>query len=183
MLGARAETDETGGELPENWKPYQQTSDKRQGLAAARHSPGDDSAMNNDLHALDQARRPFATRLHLSQVVHRNRSALQFFREQVRRRDRILNGEINPNAARWRHGVRRITDAKQSFTTPIAQTIDLDGEQFDFRPVVQFCYAVAQKSGKADNVLLKLRQPTRFDLIEAAFGDDETGLRVIAAIE
>ena len=30
MFGTRAEADETRGELPEKWKPLQQTNDKRQ---------------------------------------------------------------------------------------------------------------------------------------------------------
>jgi hypothetical protein len=79
--------------------------------------------------------------------------------------------------------VRGITDTKQSLATPVAQTIDLDGEQFDFRPIVQLGYAIAQKLGKADNVLLKLRQPARSGFIEAAFGDDETALPVISAVK
>ena len=93
--------------------------------------------MNEDLDALNQASRPFAPHLHFAQIVHGNRTVPQFFREQVRRRDRILDGEIDPNAASRRHGMRRIADAKQSFATPIEQTIDLNGEQFDFRPVIQ----------------------------------------------
>ena len=79
--------------------------------------------------------------------------------------------------------MRRIADAKQSFAAPVAQTIDLDGEQFDFRPVVQLGHTITQKSGKADNVILKFRQPSRFDLIEAAFGYNEAALPVITAIK
>src|SRR6266511_1326843 len=90
VLGARAEPDETSGQLSQNRKPFQQTNHKRQGLFVAGRSTSDDPPMNKNLHSLDQARRPLATRLHLSQVVHRDRSASQFFSEQVRRRDRIL---------------------------------------------------------------------------------------------
>ena len=79
--------------------------------------------------------------------------------------------------------MRRIADAKQSFAAPIAQTIDLHGEQFDLRPVVQLGHAVAQKSGEADNFILKLRQTARFDLVETALGNDEAALPVIAAVE
>ena len=79
--------------------------------------------------------------------------------------------------------MRRIAHAKQSFATPITQTIDLHCEQFDFRPVVQLGHSVTQKSGKTDNVILKLRQPTLLDLVEATFGNNEAALPVIIAIE
>ena len=54
VLGARAEADETGGKLPEKWKPFQQTNDKRQRLFVAERSTGHDPAMNKNLHSLDQ---------------------------------------------------------------------------------------------------------------------------------
>jgi hypothetical protein len=63
----------------------------------------------------------------------------------IRRRDRILQDEVDADAAGGRHGVRAIADAKESFATPFAQTIDLLCEQFDFRPVVQFGDAIFQK--------------------------------------
>jgi hypothetical protein len=62
--------------------------------------------MNKSLHSLNQARRPFAARLHFAQIVHGNWTTPQFLREQIRRRDGILNGKVNSNATSWRHGVR-----------------------------------------------------------------------------
>ena len=55
---------------------------------------------------------------------------------EMRGRDRILEREINSDAACRRHRMRVIADAKQSFPTPLLQAIDLDGEQFAFLPVV-----------------------------------------------
>ena len=81
VLWAGAETDKAGWHLPQKREPFQQTNHERQRIAAAGCSAGDSPMMNEDLHALDQTRRPFATRLHLSQVVHSNRTASQFFRE------------------------------------------------------------------------------------------------------
>jgi hypothetical protein len=101
MLGARAESDETGGKLPEKWEPFQQTQHKREGLFVAGRSTGHDPPMNKYLHPLDQPRRPFSTQLDLSQIVHGHWTTPQFFGEQVGRRNRILNGEIDPNATRW----------------------------------------------------------------------------------
>src|SRR4029077_5431355 len=79
--------------------------------------------------------------------------------------------------------MRRIADAEQSFAAPIAQAINLHGEQFDLRPVVHLRHSVPQKTGEADDVILKLRQAACFDLLKAAFWNHETALPVIAAIE
>src|SRR5438132_12072922 len=81
VLGARTETDETGGKLSQNRKPFQQTQHERQRVVGTRHSAGDDSAMNEDLHALDQSGWPFTARLHFAQIVNRNWTAPQFLRE------------------------------------------------------------------------------------------------------
>src|SRR5437773_1928113 len=79
--------------------------------------------------------------------------------------------------------MRRITNTKQSVTAPIAKPIDLNGKQFDLRPVVQFRHSVPQKSGEADDVILKLRQAARFDLFQSALWDDESTLPIIAAVQ
>src|SRR5207253_5004538 len=183
MLGSRTEADEAGGHLAEKRKPFQQMKHKRQRIIAARHLTGDHSLMNKYLHPLDQARRPFPACPHFPQIVKRNWTAPHFLREQVRRRNRILDGEIDTNATRRRHGVRRIADAKQSFATPFAQTIDLYSEQLDLRPIIQLGYTIAQKSRETDDLVLKLQQPVRFDLVEATLGNNEAALPVIAAIE
>ena len=81
VFGSRTDADETRGQLSQNRKPFQQANYKRQRLFVAGRSTGNDSAMNKNLHSLDQARRPFAARLHLSQIVHRNRTIPQFLRE------------------------------------------------------------------------------------------------------
>src|SRR5205814_4701 len=94
-----------------------------------------------------------------------------------------LDGKIDPNAACRRHRVRSVDDRKQSFAAPITQTIDLYRKQLDLRPIAQLRHTVAEKSGEGGDVVLKLRQPARFYLAEAAFRDDETALPVIAAIE
>src|SRR5213076_53644 len=139
--------------------------------------------MNEYLHALNQTRRPFAPCLYFSQIVHRDPTAPQYFREKLRRRDRILDGKIDPNAACRRHRVRSVADTKQSFAAPITQTIDLYRKQLDLRPIAQLRHTVAEKSGEGGDVVLKLRQPTRFNLAEAAFRDDEAALPIIATIE
>jgi hypothetical protein len=99
VFGPRTDADETRGQLSQNWEPSQQAHYKRQRPFVAGHSTGNDSAMNKYLHPLDQSRRPFAPQLDLSQIVYRHGTASQFHCEQIRRRDGILNREINSNAA------------------------------------------------------------------------------------
>ncbi len=79
--------------------------------------------------------------------------------------------------------MRRIADAKQPVAAPIAQAIDLHRQQFDFGPIVELCDAVTQKSGKADDVVLKLLQTACFDVIEAALWNYKAALPVITAVE
>src|SRR6266571_3930693 len=79
--------------------------------------------------------------------------------------------------------MRRVADAKQSFATPFAQTIDLHCEQLDLRPIIQLGYTIAQKSRESDDLVLKFRQPARLDAVEAVFGNNEAALPVIAAVE
>src|SRR5215831_21177709 len=99
MLRSGADADEAGGNLSQNWKPFQQTKHDRQRIFAMRGLASNHAAMNEDLHSLDKARRPFAARLHFTQIVHGNRAVPQFFREKICGRDGILNGEIDPDAA------------------------------------------------------------------------------------
>src|SRR5436190_14809397 len=81
VLGARAETDKTGGQLPQERKPFQQTNDQRQRVPSAGLSAGDSPMMDEDLNALDQTRRPFTSCLYFSQIVYSGRTASQFFCE------------------------------------------------------------------------------------------------------
>src|SRR5437870_7563521 len=70
MLRLWTDADETGGQLPQNWKPVQQTNYKRQRLFVAGRSTCDDPPMNKNLHSLDQTGRPFTAGLYFSQIVH-----------------------------------------------------------------------------------------------------------------
>jgi hypothetical protein len=52
-------------------------------------------------------------------------------RRECWRGDRVLNREIDADAADRRHGVRRIADAEQARPVPLAQPIDRDRQQLD----------------------------------------------------
>src|SRR5882762_8038185 len=183
MLWARANADEARGNLSQNGKPFQQANHEREGTLATRRCTSDNSTVNKDLHSLNQARRPFAPRLYLMQIIHGNWTVSQFFREEICGRYRVLDGKIDSDAACRGHGMCRIADAKQSFPAPIAQTIDLDGKQFDFGPVVQLSHSVAKKPGETDDIVLKLRQTACFNLVKAALRNDKASLPIIIAVE
>src|SRR5882724_12613669 len=77
----------------------------------------------------------------------------------------------------------RIADAKQPVAAPITKTIDLYRQQFDFGPVIELCHSIAQKFGEADDVVLKLPQPARFDFIESALWNYKAALPIITTVE
>ena len=58
----------------------------------------------------------------------------QLGREQVGRRDRVLDREVDADAADRRHRVRRVADAEQPGLRPLREPVDADGEQLDVVP-------------------------------------------------
>ena len=126
MFWTQTETDEASRQLPQEGKTFQQTKpERKRSIFLIGASASDDSTMNKDLHCLNEARWPFAARLHFSQVLNENWTTLELFREQVCRRDGVLNSKVDSHPARRGHDVRRVADAKQSLAAPILQTIDL----------------------------------------------------------
>ena len=100
MLRTRSDSDEPGGNLSQNWKPFQQAKHEGQRLFPIRRLASDDATMNENLHCLNKPSRPFAARLHFAQIVHGNRTGSQFFGKQIGGSDGILNSEIDAHAAR-----------------------------------------------------------------------------------
>ena len=78
-----------------------------------------------DLYELRQASGEFATLLDLRQHSFRHSSGAQGIGQQIGRCHRILDGEINPDSARGRHGMGGIADTEQTGTMPLPQPIDL----------------------------------------------------------
>jgi len=96
------------------------------------------STMNEDLHFLNQACRAIrGGALYLSQVVpnvNRNRGR-EFFRQQVRSRDCVLNSKIEfPHRQPGDMACAESPIQSNPFAAPIARrAIHLHGEQFDLR--------------------------------------------------
>ncbi len=76
-----------------------------------------------------------------------------------------------------------VADAKQTFATPLFQTIDLDSEQFDFRPIIQLGNAILQKRRERDDFLVQSRKSSLFSRFDAAFWNNESSLVVLVPID
>ena len=73
----------------------------------------DDALLHEELHRLHHLGRPFAPRLHLGKQLAGHAPLAQRLPENIGGGDRVLNGEIDADAADRRHGVGRIADAEQ----------------------------------------------------------------------
>src|SRR5438874_10085626 len=76
-----------------------------------------------------------------------------------------------------------VTNAKQAFAVPFSQTVDLDGEEFDFCPIVQLRDSIFQERSEANDVTMQGGQAALLDRVELAFWDNKTVLKIIAPVE
>src|SRR5437762_6404004 len=76
-----------------------------------------------------------------------------------------------------------VTNAKQAFAVPFSQTVDLDGEEFDFCPIVQLRDSIFQESSEANDVTMQGGQAALLDRVDLAFWDNKTDLEIIAPVE
>ena len=88
-------------------------------------------------------------------------------RQNVCRRDRVLNREVDADATNGRHRVRGVADAEKARPAPFAQAVDLHGQQLDLVPVLKFADAVAQERRDAATSLAKRLQPCRAEVLDA----------------
>src|SRR5260370_2486402 len=95
------------------------------------------------LEALRDAGRKIAARLHLAQVILGEPALAQRRRENICGGDRVLNREIDADAAHRRHRVCRVADAQQARAMPLLQAADLYRDQFDLVPVAQLADPLA----------------------------------------
>src|SRR5438477_11721121 len=76
-----------------------------------------------------------------------------------------------------------VTNAKQAFAVPFSQTVDLDGEEFDFCPIIQLRDTIFQERSEPNDVAMQGGQAALLDRVEVAFWDNKTDLEIIAAVE
>ena len=78
--------------------------------------------------------------------------------------------------------MRAIANAKQSYAIPSAQTIDLHGQQFDFRPIIELSDAIPQERGERHDVAVQRAQSALFDRFDAALWNYKASLIVSVSI-
>ena len=114
MLRAEAEADEPGrNSRQERNHTYYSQNQGRGELFCAPDRPADQSVLDEYLHRLSGAGREFAAPLHGAEVVLGNFALTQRCGQDVGRGDRVLNGEVDPDAPDGGHGVRSVADAQQ----------------------------------------------------------------------
>jgi hypothetical protein len=112
-LAPHTETYQAGGQPAQNRKIDEEPEEPRRlDFAGAAEDAGDYSFLNHDLKGLYDFGWPFAPLLHLRQkLIIQRPVARQWSGEEIRRRDCVLNREIDADAADRRHGMRGISDA------------------------------------------------------------------------
>ena len=128
-LAPHAETHEAGGQAAQDRKSDEEPQEpRRRDLARAAEDSGNNSFLNYDLDGLDDFRWPFAPLLHLRQkLIARRPLAAQGQGEDIGRRDRVLNREIDADAADRRHRMRGVADAQKPRLVPKRQPVDRNG--------------------------------------------------------
>ncbi len=104
-------------------------------------------------------------------------------REQIRRRHRVLDSQINSYATRRRHGMRSIADQEQARKMPFPQPVDLHREQLDLLPTLELVHPISQIRRDAPNRLAKCVDAFMLGLFERTLRNNQPGLEVIAAID
>src|SRR5579883_3235152 len=125
----------------------------------------DDTALNEELQSLRSNCGRLATALHGSQVAGSYAAVQQPWGQHIRRRDRILDRQIDPDAADRRHCVRCVADAEQSVPVPPPQAIDTNREQLDVVPAAEFADAVGEKRNDGADLSAKLLEAARLVLL------------------
>ena len=98
MLRSESESDHPSGNPAEEWKPRQQPDwEWRRKLVPIGQCATDDAILNRELHALRHAGRPLAPLLDPLEVLDCRSSRTERRSQQIRRRDRILNSQVDPD--------------------------------------------------------------------------------------
>jgi len=103
--------------------------------------------------------------------------------EDVRGRDRVLDGEIDADAAHWRHGMGGIADREQPGARPAFEPVERDREQLHLVPVRERVRHVREVGRGAGDLGAERRDALRAHVVGAAFRHDKGALPVIAAVE
>ena len=99
------------------------------GFALRAQDRPQNPVLNLHLNRLRDLGRPLAPLLHRAQIIGARAPLAKRHRQNIRRRHRVLDREVDTHAADRAHRMRRIADAEQPLARPFAQPIDLHGQQ------------------------------------------------------
>jgi len=148
---------------------------------AAKHRR-EQAVLNLYLHRLRDPRRQHAPALHEREITCRNVTREQRTPHNIRRCDRILNCEVDANAADRRHRVRRIADAQQPRFKPAPEAVDANGEKTNIVPR-EFAHAVTKERRERRNARTEGVDSPGMDRCEPRFGDHVRALPIVTTVE
>ena len=103
--------------------------------------------------------------------------------EDVRRGDRVLDGEVDADPADRRHGMGGVADREQAGPVPGRQPVELDGQQLDLVPARS---SPTRRPGTARSRRRRRgnrRRPLLAQRLRHALGEDIGALPIIAAVD
>jgi hypothetical protein len=118
------------------------------------------------LHSLCGTSGKLAPQLDGREIRVRNRSVLQWPSEEVSRGNGVLNGEVDANTSRRRHGVCSIADAKQPRSVPFAEMIDLHRQKAHLVPTAHLVQAPLEIGSQLQHAGTERFEAGLFDLIK-----------------
>jgi hypothetical protein len=143
-----------------------------------------EDGVGGDLEALRVADGALAVVLYGEEVVEGWAGVAEGFGEAVGGGDRVLQRDVDADAADGGHGVCGVADAEEPGEVPAVEDVDLDFEEFDLIPVGDLGYAVGEEGCDADDALVDGFEAGGFDVgLEGVFGDDEGALVVVGAVD
>ena len=143
----------------------------------------DDSVLDQHLNPLGHAGGELAPGLHLPQISFRQAPSSERFGEDVRRRHRILDGEVDPHAADRRHGVGGVADAEQARPVPAAQPVHPDGQRADRLPAFDRIDMVPAERDQGGDRPPEFFDPVLPQYVERSFRDHVAALPVVATVD
>jgi hypothetical protein len=99
-----------------------------------------------------------AAQLCLCRRGHGNHSLLNTG-EDISRRDRVLNRQIDADAADRRHGMRGVSNAQKRGLVPKRQPVDCDGQETHLIEAFEFVHAICEEGSKLRNPLAQGPRP------------------------
>jgi len=164
--------------MPE--EPQQQ---RRRRFSGALKNAPNHPVLDEQLEALRRASRELPTALDRLQSVLTRGSLQQARGQDVGGGNGVLDSQIYPDTADWRHRVSRISNTQQAWPVPNPKAIDSDSQQLDVGPIVEFTDAIAEIGGKARDLPAEGRQAALAYLIEPSLRDHVCALPIVLAIE